>query len=196
MDTASVSFPSIAGLPHNRPVDLMEVVHAFEALKVSPDAAICPWPDDESREQAVAEHALVVINENNLARVLITKDALTAVMRSPQGDPDKLLRYFSNMAFTRVVFRSGPKQFQAYMEGGTWFEGSFRPLSAVSDNGTDAYTALAVMRAYRGAKDVVITLWSQVADTALAADTGIQEEWARHYRLAIGPLDGEHSRPL
>ncbi|WP_433206869.1 hypothetical protein ACQP1G_20835 [Nocardia sp. CA-107356] len=163
---------SIAGLPHNRDVDPEQVREAFHALRVPADAVICPWPDDESVDRAVAEAELIVIRRTDAMRVVITPDAKAALTRSPLGgDLDRQLHRVSHNAFRHSRAQG---LFSAYLEGGN----PYKALIDAYQGLADACTALAVMRPHRRSENVVVTLWSQVCDTVLAIDRG-QQEWVR-----------------
>jgi hypothetical protein len=158
--------PPVTGHPRSGEISPDDLEDALHDLLVPEHAVagICPWPDPPAADRGVAAGELTVIDEDDLARVLITADARDALTCPPawdssRFDPDLTLRATARRA----------RQYAVLV-----------PFAVCLWADNYRYTMTAVMRPDPGTsrkRDVVITLWSQVRDAARAADKA-EREWA------------------
>jgi hypothetical protein len=138
-------------------VDPGEVEEAFRGLHVPGSAVplVCPWPGAAAVGQGLQAGQLFVMRDDDLFRAVITAEAREALAHGPRWphsrfDPHRELATEAARATRHAVLT----QFAAYLAGGEWGN----------------LTALAMMRLQPLAPYVVVTLWSQVREQALAAD--------------------------
>lgn len=147
-----------------------------------PDEAvpgICPWPDPEAVDRAIRDGELVVADEDDLARVVITSEARDALARPPAWRTP--LEFNAAAELGKTARHDGrlavlASQFAVCL----WGEDNFH------------YTMTAVMRPSDepGRKDIVITLWSQVRDAAIAAGREARDRAQAEYDAGRDPFPG------
>ncbi len=169
--------PPVTGHPRSGEISPDDLEEALGDLLVPAHAmpGICPWPDTKAADHAIAAGQLAVIDDDRLARVVITPDARDAVIRPPNWssarfDPANELR--------KTALRARQHAVLAPFAVCLW-----------ADNGH--YTMAAVMRPdpEPRKRDVVITLWSQVRDAVRAADQAERERARAEYAAGRDPYD-------
>jgi hypothetical protein len=170
-------FPPVTGHPRSGEISPDDLEKALGNLLIPAHAVpgICPWPGTVAADRAIAAGQLVVIDDDRLARVVITPDARDAVTRPPNWgsarfDPAAELRKTALRARRHAVLT----RFAVCL----WAEHGHYTMTAVMDPEPGP-----------GKRDVVITLWSQVRDAAMAADQA-ERAWARtEYAAGRDPYD-------